>query len=77
MGIKKEQVYGFWVIFEEEFRPGINYLENDLQINEAKTIFNAAKQNGFAEFEDDSDRDWTLLYNKNDYTYTLIKRNRE
>jgi hypothetical protein len=77
MAIKKEQVYGYWVLFEEEFRNGINYLENDLQVNEAKTIFSAAKLNGSAEFEDDQDRDWTLIYNRQDYNYTLVKRNRE
>lgn len=77
MAIKKEQVHGYWVIFEEEFRNGIDHLENDLQREEAKTIFSAAKLNGSAEFEDDMDRDWTLIYNRQDFNYTLVKRNRE
>lgn len=77
MAIKREQVHGFWLVFDEDLRDGVRYLREDLQYNEAKTLFDAARINGTAEFEDDFDRDWTLLYNRADGTYTLIRRQRE
>jgi hypothetical protein len=77
MAVKKEQVHGFWLVFEEELRDGVRYLRDDLQYKEAKTIFDAARLDGTAEFEDDQDRDWTLIYNPRDGTYTLIRRQRE
>lgn len=77
MAIKKESVHGFRVTFDEELREGIRYLSTDLQYKEAKTLFDAARLTGSAEFEDDYDRDWTLIYNRGDATYTLLKRQRE
>jgi len=76
MAIKKETIHGFWVTFDEELRDGVRYLRDDLQYKEAKTLFDAARLNGSAEFEDDYDRDWTLVYNR-DGTYTLIRRQQE
>ena len=76
MAIKKQQIHGYWVKFEEEVKEGIRYLRDDLQRNEAKTLFEAARLRGEAEFEDDQDRDWTLIYNR-DGTFTLIRRKRE
>jgi hypothetical protein len=77
MAIKKEQIHGFWLTYEEELRDGVRYLRDDLQYKEAKTIFDAARLDGTAEFEDDQDRDWSLIYNRQDGTYTLIRRQRE
>jgi len=77
MAIKKEQIHGYWLIFEEELRDGVRYLRDDLQQKEAKTIFDAARFDGSAEFEDDQDRDWTLIYNRQDGNYTLVRRQRE
>ena len=77
MAVKKEQVHGYWLIFEEEIRDGVRHLRDDLQAGEAKTIFDAARIDGTAEFEDDQDRDWTLIYNRQDGNYTLIRRQRE
>lgn len=77
METKKERIHGFWVSFEQDLQEGIWYLRDDLQYKEAKTLFDAARFRGEAEFEDDEDRDWTLIYNNNDGTYTLIKRQRE
>jgi len=48
-----------------------------LQYEEARTLFDAARLKGNAEFEDDQDRDWTLIYNKEEGIYTLIRRQRE
>jgi hypothetical protein len=77
METKKEQVHGFWVEFEEKDRDGIRYLRDDLQYKEAKTLFDAARIDGEAEFEDDYDRDWSLIYNRDKGTYTLIRRQTE
>jgi len=77
MATKKERIYGFWLEFEEELRNGVRYLRDDLQYKEAKTLFDAARLRGEAEFEDDQDRDWTLIYNRQAGNYTLIRRQRE
>lgn len=77
MAVKKEQVHGYWLIFEEELRDGVRHLRDDLQSGEAKTIFDAARLDGTAEFEDDQDRNWTIIYNRQDGNYTLIRRQRE
>ena len=77
MEIKKEQVYGFWVRFEQDLREGIIYLSEDLQLEEARTIFDAARLKGRAEFEDDEDRDWTLTYVRGDDVYILSLRENE
>ena len=77
MATKKERVHGFLLIFDEELREGVRYLRDDLQYREAKTLFDAARLNGTAEFEDDYDRDWTLIYNRGEGTYTLVLREKE
>ncbi len=77
MEIKKEKVYGFLVRFEQDLREGIRYLRNDLQREEAKTLFDAARLRGSAEFEDDEDRDWTLTYIRGDGVYILTLRQKE
>lgn len=77
MATKKTSVHGFTVEYEENFYPGIEYLKSDLQYNEAKVIFEMAKIKGSAEFEDDEDRDWTILYNKSKGIFTLIRRSGE
>ena len=77
MAIKKEQIHGFWLTYEEELRDGVRYLRDDLQHAEAKTLFDAARVDGVSEFEDDQDRDWTLIYNRQEGNYTLIRRQRE
>ena len=74
MEIKKEKVYGFLVRFEQDLREGIRYLRDDLQKEEAKTLFDAARLRGSAEFEDDEDRDWTLTYIRGDDVYILTLR---
>lgn len=77
MATKKERIYGFWLEFEEKLRDGVRYLRDDLQFKEAKTLFDSARLTGFAEFEDDQDRDWSLTYNRQEGTYTLVRRQRE
>lgn len=45
---------------------GIRYLRDDLDPNE----FDYAKRQGFAQFEDDQDRQYTLFYRSGIYTLT-------
>lgn len=77
MEIKKEKVYGFLIRFEQDLREGIRYLRDDLQKEEAKTLFDAARLRGSAEFEDDEDRDWMLMYIRGDNSYVLTLRQKE
>ena len=77
MATKKESIHGAWIIFDEEMQDAIRYLRSDLQRDEAMTLFDAARFKGSAEFEDDYDRDWSLVYNRGDNTFTLFRRQRE
>lgn len=69
---QKTSVHGFTVAFEENVREGINYLRDDLDINEAKVFFDQARVRGSAQFEDDEDRQYTLFYQNG--AYTLARR---
>jgi len=73
---RKDFIHGFWIVWEDVSRPAIDYLRYDLQQGEVKALFDAARLDGTAEFEDDADRDWTILYNR-DGTYTITPRQRE
>lgn len=53
---------------------GIQYLQYDLKPDESNVFFNQAKTLGSAPFEDDNENQFTLQYNSNEYSYTLIKR---
>ena len=78
MPIKRERIHNlFWVVFDEEMEEAIRYLRDDLQREEAKTLFDAARLRGSAEFEDDRDRDWSIIYNKGEDSYTIFSRKRE
>lgn len=66
-------IHNFKVRYEENAKPGIDHLRSDLDTQEAKVYFEQAKRKNFANFEDDSDRNYTLSYNS-DGSYTLIRR---
>ncbi|MBI2451306.1 MAG: hypothetical protein HYV52_03190 [Parcubacteria group bacterium] len=67
-------IHGFKVMFEENAREGVQYLEADLDLNEAKVFFDQAKLKGSAQFEDDEERQFTLMHQRNDHNYVLIRR---
>jgi len=71
--IKKTNVHGYTVLYDPKFDKGIYYLQYDLQYNEALVFFKHAQMYGKAEFEDDQDRNWTLIKNP-DGTFTLTQR---
>lgn len=66
-------IYSFKVQYEEVTKPAVDYLKNDLSSEEAKVFFEYAKRHGSAQFEDDEDRNFTLVYNDNNL-YTLTRR---
>lgn len=74
---QKKRIHGYRLVYDKDARKGVEHLRSDLQRGEAKTIFEAAKRLGAAEFEDDSDRDWSVNYNRRDNTFTLYRRERE
>lgn len=84
---EKATVHGFSVIYEENAIEGIRYLvkeyslfstlrsarlRDDLDFEEARVFFDQARTKGFAEFEDDEDRQYTLFYKGG--SYTLARR---
>lgn len=72
--IQKEYVHDFIVQFDDSFIDGLRYLRDHLSFDEMKTLTDAARLDGSAEFEDNFNRNWTLLYNRGEGTYTLIRR---
>jgi hypothetical protein len=69
---EKTNVHGFNVIYEQNAAEGIVYLRDNLDFNEARVFFDQARAHGSAEFEDNEDRNYTLLYK--DYNYILVRR---
>ena len=68
-----QDVHGYKVFGEKSAKFGINYLDHDLDYEEAKVFFRAARYNRPAKFEDARNRNFTLTYNR-DGTYTVEKR---
>ena len=58
--------------YEKNAYDGIKYLRDDLDSLERRVFFDQAKMRGEAPFEDDEDRQFTLLHKSN--TYTLLRR---
>ena len=72
MSLKKTNIHGAPVYFEDNAKAGAEHLAYDLQYEEAVVFFRHARAYGSAQFEDDQERQFTLVYNS-DGTY-LIKR---
>ena len=71
----REKVHGFLVNFDEALRhTGFYYLRQDLQFDEARSLFDAARSRGQSHFEDDHERQFTLVYNRSDGTYDIERR---
>lgn len=69
---QKTTIHGFQVEYEENGYEGIRYLREDLDYNEARVFFDQAKLKGSAGFEDDQDRQYTLVYRTG--LYVLMRR---
>ena len=72
MALRKTIVHGTTVYFEDNAKAGVEHLAYDLQFEEAAVFFRHARSRGSTQFEDDQERQFTLIYNPNG-TY-LIKR---
>lgn len=70
--MEKTTVYNFIVFYEKDASLGIDYLKNDLDYEETRVFFDQARARNSAQFEDDDDRQYTLLYKNG--VYTLIRR---
>ncbi len=72
MSISRD-VHGYKVYSEEDAKEGLNYLDNDIQADEAKVFFDQAKSKSSVYFEDEEGHNYALLYKK-DNTYWVYKR---
>jgi len=72
--LKTTILHGYKTRYNEESRRGMEHLLNDLQASEVKPLFEYAKRESSADFEDDNEGQFSILYNKGDFTYTIIRR---
>lgn len=70
--IQKSDIHGHSVAYEESAIEGVRHLRDDLSSQEARVFFDQARSRGSAEFEDDADRQFTLVYQNG--AYTLVRR---
>ncbi len=72
--MQKEWVHGHLVNFDASVKStGLYYLQRDLQAEEARNIFETARARGKAYFEDDGERQFTLIH-RSDGSFDLVKR---
>lgn len=69
---EKTTIHSHPVTYEKDAYEGVRYLKIDLDFKEAEVFFREARMRGSADFEDDKDRQFTLIYR--DGVYTLIRR---
>lgn len=73
MSIQNRDIYSHRVSGEDDAKEGIDYLDHDIQVAEARVFFDQAKAKGSVQFEDSQGRNYTLLYKK-DGVYWVDKR---
>lgn len=64
--------HGFTITYEDNSYEGVKYLRDDLDSEEARVFFDQARMRGYAKFEDDDDRQYTLFYKSG--IYNLVRR---
>ena len=69
---QKTTVHGHPVAYEENAAEGIRHLRDDLDAIETRVYFDQAHSKGSAEFEDDEDRQFTLIYQNG--SYVMVRR---
>lgn len=74
MAQHKRDIYGYTVYGEDDTIKGMDYLDHDLQTSEAKVFFDQAFAKGKADFEDDEERQFTLLYDRSAGRYSIVHR---
>lgn len=71
--MKDRRIHGYRVRYEDDVIGCVRYLENELDENELKALFDEARRRRMAEFEDSRERDYILTYSSSGI-YTLTKR---
>ena len=71
--MKEKYIHGFKVEYEDDVKNGIEYLLYDLDRDEARVFFDQARLKKRAEFEDDREGQYTLIYKGMNH-YALIGR---
>lgn len=69
---EKTIVHSFIVYYEKDAYEGMRHLRDDLDYNESRVFFDQARQRKSVPFEDDEDRQYTLIYQNG--VYTLVRR---
>lgn len=69
---QESRIHGFRTIFEDNAIEGVRYLRDDLSYDEVRVFFDQARLKGSAAFEDDQERQFTLLHRGS--VYTLVRR---
>ncbi len=76
MAQREMNIDGHRVLGDEEARRGMEYLNFELSVDEAKVFFKMAKAHGQAEFQDSHRNNYTLVAGQN-MTYTVVARKPE
>lgn len=71
---QKRDIHGHVVYGEDDAKDGLNRLDYDLQQDEAEVFFKQAKLKGSAQFEDDHERQFTLVYDRGRGVYRVERR---
>lgn len=67
---KETTAHGYHLDYDNDTYRGMDHLKRDLDKNEARVFFDQARRRGSAQFEDDSDRQFTLTYKDGKYNVT-------
>ena len=69
---EKTTIHDFTISYETNAAEGIRYLREDLSLDEARVFFDQARTKGSAQFEDDHDRQYSLIHQNG--AYVLVRR---
>jgi hypothetical protein len=70
---KTRDVHGHKVEYEDDAKPGVEYLDDRLDYKEAEVFFQQAKAHGTVELEDQAGRDYSLNYDPAG-KYAVVRR---
>ncbi|MDP3779435.1 MAG: hypothetical protein Q8R30_05340 [bacterium] len=70
-------LHGYWLDYDEssynDQKDAFNYLYK-LDASQIKTLFDAAKYSGEANFKSDYGYDYKIVYDPSERSYTLVKK---
>ncbi len=72
--MKIAYIKGKKVKYEDDASEGVDYLMNHLDQEEAKVFFDEAKRKNKIKFEDNQNKDYYLIHNDADASYTIEKK---